>query len=90
MQSLQAARGEGISETFLRMVRHEGLLRPVRGMSIMVLGAGPSHAVYFSSYEFFKTIMVPKVSNTNLHSLVYGEFCGADITALSAKASLVT
>lgn len=72
MQSLQAARGEGISETFLRMVRHEGLLRPVRGMSIMILGAGPSHAIYFSSYEFFKTAMVPRVSNANLHSFVYG------------------
>ncbi|XP_049778911.1 mitoferrin-1 [Schistocerca cancellata] len=44
----------GISETLFRMVKHEGVLRPVRGMSAVVMGAGPAHALYFSSYEYVK------------------------------------
>lgn len=36
------------------MVKKEGLLRPVRGMSAVVLGAGPAHACYFATYEHCK------------------------------------
>ncbi|KAF0305797.1 Mitoferrin-2 [Amphibalanus amphitrite] len=54
MQSLSpapAARYRGVSDALWRMVRHEGALRPVRGMSAVVAGAGPAHALYFASYE---------------------------------------
>lgn len=71
MQSLTSSTG-GISETFLRMIRHEGLLRPVRGMSVMVFGAGPSHAVYFSSYEFVKNAL-HSTSSSNFQPVVYGK-----------------
>ncbi len=36
------------------MVRTEGALAPLRGMNVVALGAGPAHAVYFTSYEMTK------------------------------------
>lgn len=74
MQSFTTTAKAGISETFLRMVRHEGILRPVRGMSVMVIGAGPSHAVYFSSYEFLKNIMLQHANNNKFNALIYGKY----------------
>lgn len=73
MQSLVTSGREGISETLLRMIRHEGMLRPVRGMSAMVVGAGPSHALYFSSYEYLKNTLVKYSSSEKYHTAVYGK-----------------
>lgn len=73
MQSFTTTANEGISETFLRMVRHEGILRPVRGMSVMIIGAGPSHAIYFSSYEFFKNVLLHHADSNNFNALIYGK-----------------
>lgn len=72
MQSLAASGTEGISETLLRMVRHEGLLRPVRGMSAMVVGAGPSHALYFSSYEYLKNTLTRTFNSSKFDTLAFG------------------
>ncbi|XP_028040575.1 mitoferrin-like isoform X2 [Bombyx mandarina] len=54
MQSLRTAHNSTISETFRYMVQREGLLRPIRGMSAVVLGAGPAHACFFATYEHCK------------------------------------
>ncbi|XP_026313662.1 mitoferrin-1-like [Hyposmocoma kahamanoa] len=54
MQSLRSAHNTTIVETFRHMVRREGLLRPVRGMSAVVAGAGPAHACFFATYEHAK------------------------------------
>ena len=57
MQSLNPnpkARYTGITDGLFKMVRHEGLARPFRGMSVMVVGAGPAHAMYFTCYESMK------------------------------------
>ncbi|XP_045455444.1 mitoferrin [Melitaea cinxia] len=51
MQSLRSANNGSISETFRYMVQREGLLRPIRGMSAVVMGAGPAHACFFATYE---------------------------------------
>lgn len=72
MQSLATSGSDGISETFIKMVRKEGILRPIRGMSAMILGAGPSHALYFSSYEFLKKTFTEIVPSTSYNSLCYG------------------
>lgn len=75
MQSLApTAIREGISGTFFRMVRTEGLLRPVRGMSAMVVGAGPSHALYFSSYEYVKDSLKRNIATTKYHVAIHGEY----------------
>ncbi len=44
----------GILDAFVKIIKNEGALRPVRGMGVVALGAGPAHALYFSCYEFFK------------------------------------
>jgi len=48
------ARYTGIMDAFVKIVRTEGALRPVRGMGVVAYGAGPAHALYFSCYEFIK------------------------------------
>ncbi|XP_060528569.1 mitoferrin-1 [Cylas formicarius] len=72
MQSLTTSSTEGIGGTLIKMVRQEGILRPIRGMSAMVLGAGPSHALYFSSYEFLKETFKDYVPSARYHTAVYG------------------
>lgn len=72
MQSLAATGSDGIGQTFVKMVRQEGILRPIRGMGAMVLGAGPSHAIYFSSYEFLKESFKEMVPSSRYHTLCYG------------------
>lgn len=48
------ARYTGIVDAMVKIVKTEGALRPVRGMSVVAFGAGPAHALYFSCYEFIK------------------------------------
>lgn len=45
---------KGIYDAFIKIVKNEGIFRPVRGMSVVAFGAGPAHALYFSSYEHIK------------------------------------
>ncbi|CAH1281886.1 unnamed protein product [Diabrotica balteata] len=80
MQSLATSGTEGIGETLLRMIRHEGILRPIRGMSAMVVGAGPSHALYFSSYEFTKNIFAQYFNASRYDMLI----CGSSISGCIA------
>ncbi|XP_066570652.1 mitoferrin-1 [Amia ocellicauda] len=57
MQSLQPdpqAQYRGVYEALRRIVRTEGLLRPLRGLNVTMLGAGPAHALYFACYERVK------------------------------------
>ncbi|TRZ04717.1 hypothetical protein HGM15179_022390, partial [Zosterops borbonicus] len=57
MQSLQPdpkAQYRGVYEALRRMVLTEGLWRPLRGINVTVLGAGPAHALYFACYEKMK------------------------------------
>ena len=44
--------------------------RPLRGASAVVIGAGPAHALYFSSYEFTKEKLAKLKINDNIN---YGE-----------------
>ncbi|KAM6954679.1 mitoferrin-1 [Aplochiton taeniatus] len=66
MQSLQPdpkAQYRGVYEALHRIVRTEGLLRPLRGLNITMLGAGPAHAIYFACYERFKRILSDVIQN---------------------------
>lgn len=45
-----------VPEALYKMVSTEGVLRPLRGMSVMVISAGPAHALYFSCYEKMKRV----------------------------------
>uniref|UniRef100_A0A8C3PYC6 Solute carrier family 25 member 28 n=1 Tax=Chrysolophus pictus TaxID=9089 RepID=A0A8C3PYC6_CHRPC len=57
MQSLRpepAARYRNVLEALWRIVRTEGVWRPMRGLNITATGAGPAHALYFACYEKLK------------------------------------
>ncbi|KAM9822847.1 mitoferrin-1 [Syngnathus typhle] len=57
MQSLQPdpkAQYRGVYEALRRIIRTEGFLRPLRGLNITMMGAGPAHALYFACYERLK------------------------------------
>ncbi|NWY18136.1 MFRN1 protein, partial [Aphelocoma coerulescens] len=57
MQSLQPdpkAQYRSVYEALKKMVLTEGLWRPLRGINVTMLGAGPAHAMYFACYEKMK------------------------------------
>ncbi|XP_076681704.1 mitoferrin-1 [Andrena cerasifolii] len=64
--------GGGVGEVLTRMVRQEGVFRPIRGMSAMVVGAGPAHALYFSCYEFIKDKLLSSKGHSELNLAAYG------------------
>lgn len=72
MQSLATSGSEGIGETLIKMVKQEGILRPIRGLGAMAMGAGPSHALYFSSYEYLKEKLKEMTPSARYHTLCYG------------------
>ncbi|XP_016098778.1 mitoferrin-1 isoform X2 [Sinocyclocheilus grahami] len=66
MQSLQPdpkAQYRSVYSALKRIVRTEGLLRPLRGLNITVLGAGPAHALYFACYERIKRSLSDVIQN---------------------------
>lgn len=57
MQSLQPepnAQYKGVYEALKRIIQTEGVFRPLRGLNITMMGAGPAHALYFACYERVK------------------------------------
>lgn len=57
MQSLQPdpkAEYRSVYEALKRIIRTEGIFRPLRGLNITMMGAGPAHALYFACYERVK------------------------------------
>ncbi|KAG7480727.1 hypothetical protein MATL_G00059350 [Megalops atlanticus] len=66
MQSLQPdpkAQYRSVYEALCRIVRTEGLLRPLRGLNITMMGAGPAHALYFACYERVKRALSDVIQN---------------------------
>jgi hypothetical protein len=47
----------GVLQGTYRIATGEGLMSLWRGMSSVVVGAGPAHAVYFATYEAVKHVM---------------------------------
>ncbi|XP_076340491.1 mitoferrin-2-like isoform X2 [Tachypleus tridentatus] len=83
MQSLQPnpkATYHSMSDALYKMVRYEGVLRPVRGMSAVVCGAGPAHALYFSCYEKMKRVF--SGTETGAHSPISQGAAGCLATLL--------
>ncbi|XP_031732966.1 mitoferrin-2-like [Anarrhichthys ocellatus] len=57
MQSLHpepGARYRNVMDALQQIVRTEGVWRPIRGVNVLAVGAGPAHALYFASYEKIK------------------------------------
>lgn len=76
MQSLQPdpkAQYKGVYEALKRIVQTEGLLRPLRGLNITMLGAGPAHALYFACYEQIKRSLTNVLQNGGNSHLANGK-----------------
>jgi len=58
MQSLACEKQHrmGIMQMLRGMMAEEGMLRPIRGASAMMAGAGPAHAMYFGCIEMGKRL----------------------------------
>ncbi|XP_019959604.1 mitoferrin-2-like isoform X1 [Paralichthys olivaceus] len=57
MQSLHpepGARYRNVMDALRQIVRTEGVWRPIRGVNVLAVGAGPAHALYFACYEKIK------------------------------------
>lgn len=54
------------------MATGEGVLSLWRGMSSVVVGAGPAHAIYFATYEAVKHVMGGNKVGTH-HPLAAGQ-----------------
>ncbi|XP_058492648.1 mitoferrin-1 [Solea solea] len=57
MQSLQPdpnAQYRSVYGALKRIIKTEGIFRPLRGLNITMMGAGPAHALYFACYERVK------------------------------------
>jgi Mitochondrial carrier protein len=57
----------GISDAMVTITRVEGFRTLWRGVSSVVLGAGPAHAVYFATYESVKNAMGGHEGGTSQH-----------------------
>jgi solute carrier family 25 iron transporter 28/37 len=60
MQSLRPnplATYRSVPEALYKMIRNEGIFRPIKGVSAVITGAGPAHALYFSCYEKMKRLL---------------------------------
>eukprot|EP00794_Sanderia_malayensis_P005693 gene5693-6394_t len=68
----------GIGNAIKTMIRTEGALSPLRGMNVVALGAGPAHAVYFSSYEVAKKFITNLGPGNHSRTLAAG---GAGVVA---------
>ncbi|CAK8675608.1 unnamed protein product [Clavelina lepadiformis] len=62
MQSIQTVHYRGLRDAFVTIVEREGARRLLRGMSAMVIGAGPAHAMYFACYEKIKHNLTLKIN----------------------------
>ncbi|CAK9299179.1 unnamed protein product [Gordionus sp. m RMFG-2023] len=65
MQSLLSYKlyeGKNLLQNLSQIIKNEGILRPIRGLNAVVIGAGPAHALYFSSYEAIKKFLITQDS----------------------------
>lgn len=78
MQSLRPhpnAKYRNIHHAFRSMMKKEGLFTPLRGMNVVALGAGPAHALYFSTYEAMKKFV--NGNQTGYNPVSHGK-CGTE------------
>lgn len=77
MQSLQPdpkAQYRSVYEALKKIVLTEGFWRPLRGINVTVLGAGPAHAMYFACYEKMKKSLSDTIQHGGNSHLANGIF----------------
>lgn len=80
MQSIQPSKAhQGFLPTVVQLIKHERL-KSFRGMSAVVTGAGPAHALYFSCYENLKLRLLTSESSSTQRALAHTiAGCGATL-----------
>src|SRR6218665_1472976 len=63
-----------ISDALYKMVRYEGLFRPIKGVSAVICSAGPAHALYFACYEKMKTVLSGTTDAYKQHHWAHGQY----------------
>ncbi|KAK2143239.1 hypothetical protein LSH36_860g00043 [Paralvinella palmiformis] len=59
-----------MADAFYRIVRYEGVGNTLRGIKVMMYGAGPAHALYFACYEKLKATLSRKGQSNHLAHVV--------------------
>lgn len=85
----------GLINSISKISSTEGAYALWRGVSSVVLGAGPAHAIYFSVFEATKTFLVNNITNSKNTRIVTDEnhpliASGAGIAATIASDALMT
>lgn len=94
MQSLNPdpkARYTSIYGALKRIMHTEGFWRPLRGLNVMMMGAGPAHAMYFACYENMKRTLNDVFShqgNSHLANGILKAFVWSWEALLSSACSL--
>ncbi len=57
-----------------RIVRYEGVRNTVRGITAVVGGSGPAHALYFASYEYLKKTLSTIPGNVHGTAVTQGMY----------------
>lgn len=79
-----------IIDALVRIVRHEGIARTVRGINVTAYGAGPAHAMYFACYEKMKGVLSRTgQSNHWAHGKYMAMHVGGDILLVIALLELL-
>ncbi|KAH3668036.1 hypothetical protein OGAPHI_001790 [Ogataea philodendri] len=68
MQIMKVPLNEGIIQSFSKISSTEGAVALWRGVSSVVLGAGPAHAVYYLVFESTKTALCKMSASSHSHS----------------------
>ncbi|KAI8044608.1 mitoferrin [Drosophila gunungcola] len=90
MQSLSPpTQNMNILSTFRNMVTREGFLRPIRGASAVVLGAGPAHSLYFAAYEMTKELTAKFTTVRNLNYVISGVVATLIHDAISSPTDVI-
>jgi len=74
MQALRCEKklAKGVLANVTNMIKDEGLLRPMRGATVVVTGSAPAHALYFTSYEQMKKVFAKKQYTYLPDTVVHG------------------
>lgn len=88
MQTSKIGAREGILQAFTRISAQEGPLALWRGVSSVVMGAGPAHAVYYLVFESTKTTLCNRMYNLDNNIVTTERF--PLIAAVSGVAATIT
>lgn len=75
-----AATYTGVAQAFSRISTAEGARALWRGVTSVILGAGPAHALYFGTYEAVKDVTG---GNNEGHQFASTAFAGASATIMA-------